>query len=100
MATLQYTVFEGAGEVALGDPIQEGVVTITGTAAASAAISGSDRIRRRVRVAVDANCWVAWGAAAVALNDGTNGRMMGTDVSTVEYFDVECGHIISVIQRA
>ena len=63
MATLFYTVFEGAAEVACGDPIQEGAVTIGGTSLDSSPISGTKRVRRRVRVFCDAK--VA-SAAAVA----------------------------------
>ena len=37
MATLQFTVYNSAAEVALGDPIQEGVVTIGASSAQSAA---------------------------------------------------------------
>ena len=59
MASVFVTVFETAREVALGDPLQYTAATIGG--ANSAAISGSGKKRRRVRLLADADCWVAWG---------------------------------------
>lgn len=99
MATLQYTVFETAGSTAQGDPIQEGVITIAGASDQSDVIVGSGNKRRSVRIAVDSDCWVTWGEDPTALTDGTAGRMMGTQVSTVEYFNIQSGHKIAVIQR-
>ena len=97
MPTLQFTVFEGANEVALGDPIQEGTIAISGTSAQGAVITGSHRRRRRVRIMCDTAAWVTWGADPTALSDGTDGRMMGTE--NAEYWDLESGHRIAVIQR-
>jgi len=73
MATLYFCVFEGAAEVATGDPIQEGVVTVQGSSTQSAVITGTGKKRRRVRVFTDTNCFVTWGENPTALNDGTEG---------------------------
>lgn len=97
MATLQFTVFESAAETALGDPIQEDTIEISGTSTQGAAISGSGRRRRRVRIVCDADAWVTWGADPTAINDGSAGRMMGQE--NPEYFDIEAGHKIAVIER-
>ena len=97
MAILQYSVWAGAAEVAVGPVIQENVITVSGTAASSDPINGSGGIRRRVRLMADVDCWVHWGPAVTALNDGTAGRMMGSE--NQEYFDITAGDIISVIER-
>lgn len=97
MATLQFTVFETAAEVALGDPIQENIITISGTSAQGAVIAAEDGKRRRVRVAVDTNCWVLWSENPTALVNGTAGRMMFA--GDREYFDIQSGHRIAVIER-
>ena len=103
MATLQYTVFETAGATADGPVLNENVITIGGSSDQSPTVidpnTAANRTRR-VRITVDANCWVTWGADPTALTDGTDGRMMGTDVSTAEYFSIPAGLKISVIQRA
>ena len=98
MATLYFAVFESAAEVALGEPIQEGTVAIGATSAQSSAISGSGSKRKRVRVFCDSNAFVAWGADPTAENDGTGGRPMGSE--NPEYFDIQSGHKIAVIERA
>ncbi len=97
MATLFFTVFSGAVEVAVGDPIQEGSVAIGGTSAASAALTGTGKKRRRVRLFADADCYATWGENPVAKNDGTDGRPLAASVA--EYFDIEAGHKIAVIER-
>ena len=97
MATLFFAVFEGAAEVATGDPIQEGVVSIGGASAPSAVIVGSGRKRRRVRLFADAICFVTWGENPVAKSDGTEGRPIGAEGG--EYFDIEAGHKLAVIER-
>lgn len=97
MATLFICVFEGAAEVAMGDPIQEIIVTIGAVSAQSAEISGSSRRRRRARVLADAKCFVTWGANPTAKDDGTDGRPLATEAA--EYFDIEAGHRIAVIER-
>lgn len=97
MTTLYGCVFEAAGEVAFGDPIQEFAVTISGTSTQSPAIIGSGRKRRRIRLYPDGDCFVTWAEDPVALNDGTSGRPMGAEQR--EYFDIEAGHKIAVIER-
>lgn len=100
MATLYICVFEGASEVALGDPVQEDTVTVGGTSQQSAAIdNGSANAankRMRLRVATDTDCFVTWGADPTAQNDGSDGRPLWAD--NPEYFDVEAGHKLAVIQ--
>lgn len=95
--TLFFCVFEGANEVALGDPIQEAAIDFSGGEAKSDVINGEGRKRRRVRVMADDDCYVAWGDGVTAVNDGTLGRPLGAD--NPEYFDIESGHKISVIAR-
>lgn len=96
MANLQYTAFPDAGVVALGDPAAEAVVAIGAGSLQSAALPGS-RISYRVRVYPEADCYVTWGANPTAKADGTDGRMMGAN--NPEYFAIEGGHKIAVIQR-
>jgi len=97
MANLQYTVFEDAAAVALGSPLQENVIAIGATSAAGDAIVGDTRRPRRVRVMCEAKAFVMWGDAPVAKSDGTDGRMMGSE--SPEYFDLEAGWQIAVIER-
>lgn len=97
MATLQFTVWDTAAEVALGDPSQEDTVAIGGTSAQTAEITAEGKKRRRVRIICDTNAWVTWGEDPTALADGSAGRMMGAE--NPEYFDIESGHKIAVIQR-
>lgn len=97
MATLFFAVFESAAEVAHGSPVQEGVVAVGAGSAQSATISGSDRVRRRVRLYADVDCFVTWGANPTALVDGTEGRPLGAD--NPEYFEVEGGQKLAVIER-
>ncbi len=98
MATLFFCVFSGAVEVAAGDPIQEGIVTIGGASAQSVAIVGTGRKRQRVRVLADADCFATWGENPTAKNDGTDGRPLVA--GSAEYFDIEAGHKIATIERA
>lgn len=97
MATLFITVWEDAEEVALGGPIQETAIAIGATSSQSDVITGTLRKRRRVRLFADVDCFATWGENPVALNDGTDGRPMGAD--NPEYFDIEAGHKIAVIER-
>lgn len=97
MATLFFTVFAGAVEVAAGDPIQENVINIAGVSAQSAVIVGADRKRHRVRVFADTNCFATWGLTPTAKDDGTDGRPL--EAGSAEYFDIEAGHKIAVIER-
>ena len=97
MTTLFFAVFLGAAEVAAGDPVQESTVDIGVASAQSAAITGTDRKRHRVRVFADINCFATWGENPTALNDGTSGRPL--EAGSAEYFDIEAGHKIAVIER-
>lgn len=97
MATLQITVFEEAKEVAFGLPQQEIVVTVGVASAQSATIVGSGRKVKRCRLVSDTDCWVTWGENPTALNDGTDGRMMGAN--NPEYFAIEAGWKVAVIER-
>ncbi len=95
MAILWIHVFEAAAEVALGDPIQELKVTYSvSSVSAGSAITGSNRLRRRVRLFSDGDCHVTWSASPTA---DTNDIPMNAEV--VEYFDIEAGHTVAVIQR-
>lgn len=97
MATLFITVWRDAEEVALGQPIQEMTVNIGVSSTNSAIIVGTDRQRNRVRIFADSNAFVTWDVNPTALNDGTSGRAMGSE--NPEYFDIESGHKIAVIER-
>lgn len=97
MTTLFITAYEAAEQTALGNPIQEITVAIGGTSAQSAAITGSGRKKRTVRLFADTNCFVTWGYDPTALADGTGGRPLGAE--NPEYVSIEAGHKIAVIQR-
>ena len=97
MSSLFITVWVDAEEVALGQPVQEEVVSFTGTPGESNPIDGSNRLRRRVRLLSDAACFATWGDGLTAAADGSEGRAMGSEAA--EYFDIEAGHTISVIAR-
>jgi len=99
MAEMQFTVWDGASETAHGSVLQEDVVTTSATAANTAAITGSGRKIRKVRIYCENDCWVTWGAPGItAVITGGEGRMMGAD--NPEYFSIEAGFEISVIERA
>ncbi len=97
MATLFFAVFSGAAEVASGDPIQENKVDIGAGSTQSVALTGTGRKRRRVRILADTNCFATWGSNPVAKDDGTDGRPL--EAGSAEYFDIEAGHKIAVIER-
>lgn len=97
MATLFYCVWEAAENVALGAPLQEGVVTVGAGSLQSAVIVGSGKKRRRVRLFTDTNCFVTWSEDPTAVNDGTDGRPMGSE--NPEFWDIQSGHKIAVIER-
>ncbi len=100
MASLFITVFEVAGATALGDPIQEEKVAIGAGSLTSTAITGlvATAVKRRtVRLYADVDCFVTWGAAPTATTDGTSGRALGAD--NPEYFHINAGDLIAVIQR-
>lgn len=97
MAKLYFAVWRDAGAVALGDPLQEDMVSFAGTSVQTVALVGTNRQRNRVRVFSDGDCFVTWGLAPIALNDGTDGRPLGA--SNPEYFDIEAGYKLAVIER-
>ena len=97
MATLFVCIWVDAKQVALGDPLQEFPVTIAGTSTKSTTISGSGRKKIRARLFADADCFVTWGEDPTALNNGNDGRPLGAE--NPEYFDIETGHKIAVIER-
>ena len=97
MATCQITVFGDSAALAIGSPIQEVVVAIGAGSLQSAAITGSNKELRRVRIMCDLASWVTWGDNPTATTAGTAGRMMGAE--NPEYFAIEAGQIIAVIAR-
>lgn len=101
MATLQYSTWFSAAEVANGPVLNENVITISGSSTQSPTLidpTGSNQTRR-VRISADTDCWVTWGINPTALTDGTSGRMMGPTISTCEYFDIPSNWKIAVIAR-
>lgn len=95
MADVSITVWEAAGSVAEGDPLQYTAATIDG--GNSAAIVGTGRKRRKCRLYAESDCWVQWGASPSA-TDGTDSVPLGAD--NPEYFDIEAGHSVSAVTRA
>lgn len=95
MATLSLHVWSDAKEVALGEVLQSMTVNIGGASAQSAAVTGTARRHRRVRFFADADCYVTWGDNPTA--DST-GLPLGAE--NPEYFDIEAGQKIAVIERA
>ncbi|MGB0971935.1 MAG: hypothetical protein ACPGVG_13385 [Mycobacterium sp.] len=101
MSTLHFAVWNDAREVAIGPPEQEGAITFTTPSAQGAVIVPGDSAKKtlkRVRVICDADAWVTWGENPTAVADGTEGRMMGAE--NPEYYGIQAGHRIAVIQRA
>jgi len=99
MADLFYRVYIAASEVALGQPVSEGTVAITGASTASAAVmdaSGGNR-QRRVRLWADVDCFVTWGESPTAANDGTSGIPVGA--KNPEYVGIAANEKIAVIQK-
>ena len=88
------TVWESASEVALGDPLQFTSAAVGG--ANSAAIVGTGRKRRRVRLYSDVACWVKYGASPT-VTGATDGMALGAD--NPEYVDIEAGHVLTAIAR-
>lgn len=98
MATLFIGVWGGAGLALVGEPLQEMAVTISGTSAQSAAVSGPTKpAQRQVRLFTDMDCFVTWGANPTALTDGTGGRPLGAE--NPEVFTIDSGSLIAVIER-
>lgn len=88
--------------------LNQNVITIGAAAATSPTPinpnAGPKNQGMRVRIAVDADCYVAWGpdpeGVDKALANGLRGIPMGPTISACEYFDVPADHYISVIERA
>jgi len=96
MATLFVAVWEHAGEVALGNVIQEFQVNIAATSTPSTeSIIGDKKRTRRIRLFADADCFVTWGAAPVAVSSAS--RPMGAE--NPEYFEIQAEQKIAVIER-
>lgn len=100
MAILQFTVWDSANEVANGPVLNEGTVTLDGTARNSAVMYPSYPANRTVRVRVvckNDDGAVAWGdAGSVSVaNDGSDGRIMGD--GNPEYFDLKAGWVIRCV---
>ncbi len=96
MATLFVTVWETAESVALGDILQEFQINIGATSTPSAAaIVGTPRRKRRIRLFADADCFVTWAETPVAVSSAS--RPMGEE--NPEYFEIEAGQKIAVIER-
>src|SRR3990170_158819 len=91
------TVWEDAAEVALGAPTQEMQVAIGAGSVQSAVITGTKNRHVRMRLMADADCFVTWGDDPVATTDGTSGRPMAAE--NPEYFDINVGQKVAVIQR-
>jgi hypothetical protein len=94
MASVYMTVWEDAAEVALGDPIQFAAAVIGG--ANSAAVAGTGRKRRRVRLYAEAACWVKYGASPTATGASDS---MPLSADNPEYVDIEAGHVLTAIAR-
>lgn len=99
MSKLRATIFVGAVEVAKGEPLETISVDITGSHLETAAVSGSAQevagnIVRKMRLHAEIDCYVAWGENPVA-----DVNSMPLDATNPEYFDIVCGHKISVLAR-
>jgi hypothetical protein len=89
-------VWEHAGEVALGDPLQEFQIDIAASSTESTeTIIGSGNKRKRARLFADSDCFATWGLTPVAVS--TASRPMGAE--NPEYFDIRSGDKIAVIER-
>lgn len=88
------TVWEDAAEVALGEPLQFTSAEIGSTN--SAAIVGTGKKRRRVRLYSTAACWVKYGANPTATG-ASDAMAVGAD--NPEYIDMEAGHVLTAIAR-
>ena len=96
MPVLYFATWDSAAEVALGQPTEEDSINISATATESNPLAGTGKKRKRVRIFADSDCFVTWGENPTA--SSSNGRPMGAE--NPEYFDIQSGHKISVIERA
>lgn len=99
MATLFFAVWDTAAEVANGPVKNEGTVDIAGASTQLSGVidSAGGNKSRRVRVFADTDCFVTWGLNPTAVNDGSDGRAMGS--GNPEYFEIQADFKIAVIQR-
>lgn len=97
MATLFFAVWDNANQTLLGEPLQEDTVAVGAGSLQSAAISGTRKEIRRVRLFTDADCFVTWGDNPTALQDGTAGMPLGAE--NPEVVGIEAGQLIAVIER-
>lgn len=98
MATLFIAVWGDARQTLIGEPLQEMTITVLGTSAQSATITGgNNKTWRRVRLFTDTDCFVTWGSDPTALQSGAGGRPLGAE--NPEIFDIESGQKIAVISR-
>lgn len=97
---LQFTVFYSSAESGKGPVLNEGLQTVAGTSSQTGVMDPAGGAQSRsVRLATTEKVWVTWGDDPTALQDGSDGRMMGPDISTVEYFDIPADSKIAVIAR-
>ena len=94
ISKIAMTVYEHAGEVALGDPIQYTAAVIDGVA--SAAIVGEGNKRRRVRLFSNVDAWVKWGENPTATGGSDS---MPLSFNNPQYVDIESGHTLHAISR-
>ena len=94
MSNVYGTVFEGAETVPLGDPIQYLTAVIGGTN--SAAVTGNNKLRRRVRLFAEAKCWMKYGTSPTATG-ASDAIPLAADVDG--YYDIESGYVITAIAR-
>jgi hypothetical protein len=98
VATLFYAAFVDAVSTALGGVVVEDTIAISGAAANSDPLPGVARERYKVRIMCDVDAFVTWDNPPIlAKSDGTEGRPVGAE--NPEYFDIEAGMEISVIER-
>lgn len=92
MAAFTITVYDDATNTSAGPPVQELGLAVTSPAQQSAAISGSDRRRRKVRLATQADCHFKIGTSPTATGDSAFLSAGG-----VEYTEMEAGWKVSVL---
>ena len=95
MADLYINVWETANAVALGDVKQTQSVTIGASSAQSSAVWGTSPKRMRVRLYAESDCFVMWGSDPTA--SSSDGVPLGADQK--EYFDIQAGYLVAVIER-
>jgi len=97
MASVFITVFEGANNTALGNPVQYIVATIDGAATEIVNSTFTAKQKLTCRIMADADCFLSWGASPAA-TDGTDAIPFGAE--NPEYHSVEAGHKFIAITRA